>query len=57
MTAVVSLFFIATIPIDYKITNFSLHLFACIFSTIIILVSSQVPLQKKKITTNIIFTH
>jgi len=27
MTALVSILFIAMIPIDYKITNFSLHLY------------------------------
>ena len=31
MTALVSLLFIAMIPIDYKITNFSLHLFVYFF--------------------------
>jgi len=49
MTDLVSLLFIAMIPIDCKITNFSLHLFVNFFlATIIILVNSQVPLQKKK---------
>ena len=41
--------FIAMIPIDCKITNFSLHLFVYFFLVaIIILVNSQAPLQKKK---------
>ena len=31
MTALVSLLFIAMIPIDYKITIFSLHLVVCFF--------------------------
>ena len=34
MTDIVSLLFIATIPIDFKITNFSLHLFVYFFVTI-----------------------
>ena len=36
MTALVSLLFIAMIPIDCKITNFSLYLFVYFFSRIII---------------------
>jgi len=35
MTDLVSLLFIAMIPIDFKITNFSLHLFVYFFVTII----------------------
>jgi len=48
MTALVSLLFIAIIPIDYEITNLP---YACLFTflvTIVILVSSQAPLQKKE---------
>ena len=53
MTALVSL---AMIPIDCKIKEFSLHLFVYFFLVIIIiLVKSQAPLQKKRMTTNIIF--
>ena len=44
-------FFITLIPIDCKITNFSLYLFVYILVTIIILVNSLVP----RMTMNIIF--
>ena len=48
MTALVSLLFIAMIPIDCKITNFP---YTCLFTflvTIVILVNSQVPFRKKE---------
>ena len=48
MTDLVSLPFVAMIPIDCKITNFSLYLLFILFATIIILVNSQAPLQKKE---------
>jgi len=47
MTDLVSLLFITMIPIDRKITIFYTCLFT-FFVTIIILVNSQVPLQKKE---------
>ena len=37
MTALVSLLFIAIIPIDSKITNFSLHLFVSFFKVTVII--------------------
>jgi len=48
MTDLVSLLFVAMIPIDCKITIFSLCLFVYFFVTIIILVNSQAPLQTKE---------
>ena len=48
MTALVSLLFIAMIPIDCKITKFP---YTCLFtfcSKDLILANSQVPLQKKE---------
>ena len=48
MTDLVSLLFIAMIPINCIITNFSLHLFVYFFVTIIILENSQMPFQKKE---------
>jgi len=49
MTDLVSLLFIAMIPIDFKITNFSLHLFVYFFLyNYNMLVNSQAPLQMKE---------
>jgi len=48
MTALVSLLFIAMIPIDCKITNLSLHLFVYFLVAIIILVNLQAPLKMKE---------
>jgi len=53
MTDLVSLFFIAMIPIDYKITNFSLNLPFLV--TIIIFGELTSATSKERITTNIIF--
>ena len=53
MTALVSLLFIAVIPIDYKITNFSLYLvlvFVYFFDDNYKLVSAT---SKERMTTNI----
>jgi len=58
MTDFVSLLFIATIPIDFKITNFSLHLFVYFFVTTIIfgeLTSVTSATSNKRMTMDIIF--
>ena len=56
MTALVTLFFIAVIPIDCKITNFSLHLFVYFFLvTIIIFGELTSATSEERITMNIIF--
>ena len=55
MTALVSQLFIAMIPIDFKITNFSLHLFVYFFSTIIIFGELTSSTSKERMTTNLIF--
>jgi len=52
MTALTSLLFIATIPIDY---NFSLHLFVYFLVTIIIFGELTNATSKERITTNISF--
>ena len=48
MTNLVSVLFIAMIPIDCKITNFPYSCLFTIFIKIIKLVDSQAPLQKKE---------
>jgi len=53
MTALVSVHFIAMIPIDCKITIFSLHLFVGNSYNISELTSATL---KERMTTNIIFT-
>ena len=56
MTALVSLLFIAMIPIDCKITNFSLHLFVYFFkATIIIFGELTSATSEERITIYIIF--
>jgi len=55
MTNLVSLLFIAMIPIDYKIINFSLHWFVYFFLTIIIFGEFTSATSKERMTTNIIF--
>jgi len=55
MTDLVSLLFIAMIPIESKITNFSLHLFVYFFVTIIIFGELTSTTSKERITMNIIF--
>ena len=52
MTALVSLLFIAMIPIDFKITNFSLHLTVTIIYNIGELTSTT---PNERMTTNIVF--
>jgi len=52
MTALVSLLFIAMIPIDFKITNFSLHLSVTIIYNIGELTSAT---PNERMTTNIVF--
>ena len=47
--------FIAMIPIDWEITNFSLHLFVYFFVTIIIFGEFTSATLKERMTTNIIF--
>jgi len=56
MTDLVSLPFIAMISIDCKITNFSLHLFAYFFATIIIFDDLTSTTSNERMTMNIIFT-
>ena len=56
MTDLVSLLFIAMIPIDFKITNFFLHLFVYFFATIIIFGELTSATSNGRMTTNIIFT-
>ena len=58
MPDLVSLLYIAMIPINFKITNFSLHLFVYFFVTIIIfgeLASVTSTTSNERMTTNIIF--
>jgi len=56
MTALVSLLFIAMIPIDCKIKIFSLHLFVYFFLvTIIIFGELTSATSEERITMNIIF--
>jgi len=55
MTDLVLLLFIAIIPIDFKITNYSLHLFTFFFVTIIIFGELTSATSKERMTTNIIF--
>ena len=55
MTGLVSIFFIAMIPIDCKITNFSLNLFVNFFATIIIFGEFTSATSNERMTTNIIF--
>jgi len=55
MTALVSLLFITMIPIDCKITNFSLHLFVYFFVTNIIFGEPTSASSNERMTTNIIF--
>ena len=55
MTALVSLLFIAMIPIDCKITNFSLHLFVYFFGSNYNIGELTSATSKKRVTTNIIF--
>ena len=57
MTDFVSLLFIAMIPIDFKITKFSLYLFAYFFVTIIIfgeLIRVTSATSNERMTTDII---
>jgi len=56
MTDLVSLRFVAMIPIDCKITKFSLHLFVYLFLvTIIIFGELTSATSKERMTMNIIF--
>ena len=56
MTALVSLLIIATIPIDCKIINFSLHLFIYFLKVTIVLFGELTSAtSKERITMNIIF--
>ena len=55
MTDLVSLLFIAIIPINCKITNFSLHSFVYFFVTIIIFSELTSATSNERMTTNIIF--
>ena len=55
MTAFVSLLFIAMIPIDCKITNFSLHLFIYFFSKNYNIGELTSATSKERMTTNITF--
>jgi len=54
MTALVSLLFIAMIPIDCKITNFSLNLFVYFYSTIIIIFGELTSTTSNKRMTQIL---
>jgi len=47
MTALVSLLFITMIPIDFKVTSFPYTCLLTFLVTIMVLVYSQAPLQKK----------
>ena len=51
MTALVSLLFIAMIPIDCKFTNFSLHLFVYFLVTIIIFGKLTSTISKERMAT------
>jgi len=55
MTDLVSLLFIAMIPIDCKITNFSLHLLVYFLVTIIIFGELTSATWKERMVMNIIF--
>jgi len=55
MTDLVSLLFIAMIPIDYKITNFPLHLLFTFLVTMIIFGELTSATSNERMTTNIIF--
>jgi len=55
MTDLVSLLFIAMIPIDFKITNFSSHLFVYFFVTVIIPGELTSTTSNERMTINIIF--
>ena len=56
MTPIVSLLFIAMIPIDCKITNFSLHLFVYFLKVIITIFGEFASAtSKERMTMNIIF--
>ena len=56
MTALVSLLFIAMVPIDCKITNFYLHLFVYFFSNNYNIFGELTSATSKEgMTTNIIF--
>ena len=54
MTDLVSLLFIAMIPIDFKIAYFSLHLFVYFFVTIIIF-GELASVSNERMTMDIIF--
>jgi len=56
MTALVSLLFIAMIPIDFKITKFSLHLFVYFFNNDFNIGKLTSATLKERMATNIIFT-
>jgi len=55
MTDLVSLLFIAMIPIDFKITIFFLHLFVYFFVTIIIFGELTNATSNERMTMDIIF--
>ena len=55
MTDLVSLLFIAMIPIDCKITNFYLHLFVYLFCNNCNIGELTVATSKERMTTNNIF--
>jgi len=55
MTALASLLFIAMIPIDCKITNFSLHLFVNFFDNNYNIGELTSATSKERMTTKIIF--
>ena len=55
MTDLVSLLFIAMIPIDCKTTNFSLYLFVYFLVTIIIFSELTSATSKERVTTKIFF--
>jgi len=56
MTDLVSLLFIVMIPIDFKITNFSLHLFVYFFGNNYNIGEFISTTSKERMTKNIIFT-
>jgi len=56
MTALVSIIFITTIPIDCKITNFSLYLFVYFFGNNYNIGEFISATSKERMITNIIFT-
>jgi len=55
MTALVSLLFIAMIPINCKILNFSLHLFVYFLNNDFNIDKLTSATSKERMTTNIIF--